>query len=239
MANKNNKEQEQTGIDNLNESLTSFGSKVEKHKKLIFGIVGGVIVVVLAGFGWYFYRKHVNEKSAEQYSNTMTAAFKEAMKAPEKGDSVLNAYLVKNLTKLAKDEEGKDGANLANINLAEIYYSQGKSKEALAALEAADIKEPLMKMNSLIFKGNCYVDLNKYNDALTAYNEAYEMAKEDNPEIAVHALYEKALVLAAQNKHADALAVYEQIQKEYPASVTAQSMNVEAYAERERALAGK
>ncbi len=238
MANKDIKN-EPTGIENLNESLTSFSSKVEKHKKVILGVVGGIVVVALAGFGWYFWSKHQDKKSSQAYSTALVNANKKAQKdaqISDNPDSVISAILMKEMQETVKKEEGKVGATLAQIQLAPLYYNEGKSKEALAALEAADIDEPVMEMCAMVLKGDCYVDLKKNKEALSAYDEAFDKAKEDNPEIAARVLMKKARVLDAEKKYADALAVYEQILKDYPQY---DNMNVEAYAERERALAGK
>lgn len=238
MANKDIKN-EPTGIENLNESLTSFSSKVEKHKKVILGVVGGIVVVALAGFGWYFWNQHQDKKSSQAYSTALVNANKKAQKdaqISDNPDSVISAILMKEMQETAKKEEGKVGATLAQIQLAPLYYNDGKPKEALAALEAADIDEPVMEMCAMVLKGDCYVDLKKNKEAISAYDEAFDKAKEDNPEIAARVLMKKARVLDAEKKYADALAVYEQILKDYPQY---DNMNVEAYAERERALAGK
>lgn len=238
MANKDIKN-EPTGIENLNESLTSFSSKVEKHKKVILGVVGGIVVVALAGFGWYFWSKHQDKKSASAFPTALVSATKDIQKEAQTSDnpdSLYSAIMIKKMQELAKKEEGRTGGTLAQIELAGLYYNDGKSKEALAALEAADIDEPVMEMCAMVLKGDCYVDLKKNKEALSAYDEAFDKAKEDNPEIAARVLMKKARVLDSEKKYADALALYEQILKDYPQY---DNMNVEAYAERERALAGK
>lgn len=267
MADKDIKKKEAStdGIEEISASLTSFSAKVEKNKKLIMGIVGGVIIVVLGCLGWFFWRKHVNKDSAAGYSTELVKSQKSAVEKFQKeglsqdsAQIVLDNTMIKNLEAYAKAQEGKKGADLANIKLAALYYSKGKTKEALAAIEKVDIDEPVMEMQALIFKGDCYVDLNKYNEALEAYNKVYEETKEDNPEIAARALIKKAGVLSAQKKHGDALAAYELILKDYPqiaAELSAPTpitdpqsgmqmgmmpgYDIEAYAERERALAGK
>jgi len=267
MANNIKKEEAKKadGIEEMSASLTSLSAKIEKNKKPILYIIGGVLVVILAGFGWYFWHKHANKKSAEGFSTEVVNTQKSITDKMQKeslpldsAQTLLDNAMIKNLSAFAAKEEGNTGADLANIKLAALYYNQGKIKDALAAIEKADIDEPIMKMQAIIFKGDCYVGLNKYGEALEAYNKAYEETKEDNPEIAARALIKKAGVLSAQNKHADALAAYEQVIKDYPEVVAevsstkpvydnqtgqimgmAPGQNIEAYAERERALAGK
>lgn len=244
MANNDIKNQkgsanEQTGIESMNESLASFSVKVEKNKKPILYAVAIILAVVLAGFGWYFYNRHQNNKSAQVFSAKMVEAVNEAQKQAKTSsspDSIYNAVMAKKMQEAAQAESGKIGATLANLQLAAIYYEQGKAKEALAALAATDIDEPIMKMNADLLKGDCDVALNKANDALNIYNAVYEEAKEKNPEIATRALMKKASVLDSQKKYGDALAVYQLIQKDYPQYA---QVNIDAYVERESARAGK
>lgn len=238
MANKDIKN-EPTGIENLNESLTSFSAKVEKHKNVILYVVGSIVVAALAGIGLYFWDRDKNQKSARAFPTALVSATKEIQKAAQTSDnqdSLYAAVMIKRMQELAKKEDGRTGGTLAQIELAGLYYNNGKPKEALAALEATDIDEPVMEMSALVLKGDCYVDLKKNKEAISAYDEAFDKAKEENPEIAARVLMKKARVLDSEKKYADALALYEQILKDYPLYA---NMNVEAYAERERALAGK
>lgn len=252
MANKNNKKGEElNGIENLNESLTSFSTKVEKNKKQILGVVAVVIVVVLAGLSWWFFSKRSDENSSKEYTKAIVTSMKKAMDAAntvgqDSAQIIAENAMVAELEKVAKSEDGKNGASLANLTLASLYLNKGEAQKALNALEAANVDEPVMAMNVTLLKGDCYVSLKKYNEALTAYNEAFDKAKEENPEIAARALKKKASVLDAQKKYAEALAAYEQILKDYPNTLATTAGEpgmsrdeVEALAERERALAGK
>lgn len=58
-ANNNKQAEELNGIEQMNESLTSLGSKMEKNKKKIGMVIAAVVVVVIAVFGFMFF----NERS--------------------------------------------------------------------------------------------------------------------------------------------------------------------------------
>lgn len=243
MSNKDKKAPEaHSGIENLNEGLTNFGAKVQQNSKKLGIIVTVIVVVVVAVFGFIFWNNHNNAESAKKYSALAPKATAEAMKAnPAAQDSVFNAQMLKGLKELAKNESGKDGGNLANLDLGARYYEEGKYKEAIDCLNAADVNEPIVAANKKILIGDCYVNLKKYAEALPAYDEAIADAV-DNPEIAVRAMLKKALVLDEQKKYADALAVYEKIEAEYTQQaqlLEASGLSVKAYAERERARLGK
>lgn len=243
MANKNNQPNDaHNGIENLNESLTSFSSNIEKHKKKIGIAVTVIVVVVLGVLGFIFWNNRSNTESAKKYSGVEPKVMEQAMKAaPSVQDSVYKAVKIKELQTIAKNEAGKTGGNLANLDLAGLFYESGKYNEAVKCLNEVKIDEPAMKANADILLADCYVNTKKYGEALKALDQAANEAA-DIPEIAVRALMKKALVLDEQKKYADALAVYEKIIAEYPqtaAQIASAGMNVEAYAERERARLGK
>lgn len=244
MADKDIKEIQEAAAGGATEAPAAFGDKVAKNKKTIVGIIVAVIVVALGCLGWWYYEKSANEKSAKAFSTAYTNGIKKG------GDE---AAMQKELEAVAKAEAGKAGGTQANLTLAAIYIDNDEYQKALNALDATDIKEPVMKMSATILKGDCYVGLNKLNEALAEYDKAYSEAKDTNPEIAVRALMKKASVLDAQKKNSEALAIYEQIQKDYP-DVLEQSANfagqnpdnmplsdddIEAKAENERARTGK
>ena len=240
MANKDIKNVDASVMNDANGVQPSVGEKLAKNKKLIGGIAAIVIVVVFAGIGWWFYNKNTNETSAKKFSTTMVNAMK--------NNTGSNDDVKKQMSALAKSDAGKDGGTQADILLAGVYMQDNEYQKALDALNAADIDEPVMEMNAIILKGDAYVGLNKLAEALGQYDEAFNKAKNDNPQIAVRALLKKVSVLDAQKKYADSLAIYEQILKDYPdaldsianqipGSITIE--DIEAYAEAERARLGK
>lgn len=239
MAKNNKKAAETTGIDNLNEELTSFGQKMEKNKDKIGWAICGVIVIAAAVFGFVFFRNRSNDESAKKYSGIEVKVEQQVAKAdPAKQDSLRNVLWIKELKAVAASEAGKPGGNLANINLAGRYYDEGKYKEALAAIDKANVDEPIMQGQLLVLKGDCYVGLKQYPQAIQAYDAAIS-ASEKTPDTAVRAMVKKALVLDAQKKYADAKAVYEIILKDYPVEAQNMGVNAEAYIARENARLGK
>ncbi len=240
-ANNNKQAEELNGIEQMNESLTSLGSKMEKNKKKIGMVIAAVVVVVIAVFGFMFFNERSKAESAKKYSGIEAKAAAAAQKAdPALQDSVFNAMAMKDLQALAKADNGV-GGTLANLDLAARYYGEKKYNEAISCLRKVDISEPVMKANAEILLADCYVNTKKYADALAALDGAVSIAKA-TPEIAVRALLKKATVLDEQKKYADALAVYEQIKGEYAqqtAQMAATGVNIDAFIAREEARLGK
>lgn len=250
MANKKKVADEKNKIDELNERLTSAGTKIEQNKKKIGWIIVAVLVVASLVCGllfWWLPMYH--SSSAQLYAKVEQNAYKATMADKNPSDSLLNAKLLAEYEKVIASEGSKAGGNLARIAAAEKYYDNGQYQKTIDYLDKAKIKEPVLKAQCLILKGDCYVGLNKLNDALKCFNDAAEDAK-DYPIVVVRALLKKALVLDAQENYTAALEVYKQIKKNYPREMdefSAVSMqggadnafSIDAYISREEARLAK
>ncbi len=139
---------------------------------------------------------------------------------------------------VAKKYGSSDGGNLASLSAGEAFYNQGKYKEALASLEKFSCDDPILDANATVLEGDCYVNLNKYPEALKCYDEAISRA-DRNPQIVPRVLLKKANIYDAQKKYADALKCYETLKTEYPEFRLGSGMSVDAYIEREKARLGK
>ncbi|MCM1222832.1 MAG: tetratricopeptide repeat protein, partial [Lachnospiraceae bacterium] len=192
MANKNTKETEQTV---MNAAEPNFSEKMGKHKNAIIGVGIGGVVVILGGLGWWMWNKQSNQKSSEAYTTALTKSMK---------SNATDSVMIKDLEKVAQSESGKTGGTLANIQLAGMYLQNNQYQKALDAINNTDIDEPVMEMNANLLKGDAYVGLKKYAEAISAYDEVYNKAQKNNPEVAVRALMKKASVLDAQKKNTEA-----------------------------------
>ena len=178
-ANNNKQAEELNGIEQMNESLTSLGSKMEKNKKKIGMVIAAVVVVVIAVFGFMFFNERSKAESAKKYSGIEAKAAAAAQKAdPALQDSVFNAMAMKDLQALAKADNGV-GGTLANLDLAARYYGEKKYNEAISCLRKVDISEPVMKANdtpeiavrALLKKATVLDEQKKYADALAVYEQ--------------------------------------------------------------------
>lgn len=219
------KEEPKTGLDNLNENLTSASRFVEAKKNVIFWVIGAVVLVGVFIMSYLFiYRNPRIEKSFEEYNKVEVQA--------AQNDSLATAML----QKVAKEHKGLGGGNLAALDAGERLYAAGKYQAALDCLEQFDTEEPVIRANSYCLMGDCYVNLKKYDQALSYFDKAIN-ADKDNPQIVPRVLLKKANVYDAQKKYADALKCYEQIRDDYPSFNP--GVGVDAYIAREEARLGK
>ncbi len=248
-TNKKHQEEQKTAVENMSENLTNASQKIAEHKKAVGLIIAGIVVVAVLVFGFIFFRNRSNVTSAQKFAKVEQTAYQNTMKSKNPSDSLFIANQIKEYEKVVKEEGGKDGGNQARIMLSSLYYEQGQYQKALDNIKEAKFNEPLLKANGLALEGDCYVNLKKYGDALNSFDAALKAA-EEYPEVAVRILFKKALVFDAQKKYADALKVYEQIEKEYPQEAQAYAQKssqagpdgvftVDAYIAREKARLGK
>ena len=203
MATSDKKQATRTTIDELNDKLSSAEQSVEKNKKVILYIAVAVVAVVALGIWGYhgWYQKKVNE--------TMEILGQGDAAKMEGNDSLSLKYY-----KQAAEGSGKY-ANRATLEAALVLYNQGKTAEALKYVKDYSAEDALIGSLAKTLEGDCNVNLKKYDEAISCYEKAVKVA-DGNEQLIPYALYKKAVVLSAQNKHDEAAKVYEEINNKYP-----------------------
>lgn len=219
-------QEEQTSIEVLNEQLTSVGQKMAGHSKQIMTwsfVVAGVALLVI---GYIFLiHKPGQTKAMDAFNNVEVQA--------AGNDSIAGI----SYKKVADQYKGTDGGNLAALSAGEALYDEGKYAEAAKYLERFKTGDRVVMASVEVLLADCYVNMSKYNDALSMYDQAIRTS-ENNPEITPRVLDKKARVYDKLKKYDEALKCYESIEKQYP-SYQNGAYPAAAYAERERARLGK
>lgn len=224
---KNNTPETGNKIDELNESLTGASRKIQDNKNMIMWVICIVIAagLVVAAY-FYFFKAPADEKAFNAYGSVevANAAANDTVKA--------EAY-----KKVSDQYDGTDAGNLAALEAAEHYYDAGNYQDALKYVERFHTKDEVLRANVSILRGDCYVNLKKYDQAISEFEKAASES-EGNSEIQPRALMKEATVYEAQNKAAKALEIYQRIQKDYP-DFTMAGLPIDAYVERAKARTGK
>ena len=225
MAKESKTQETRTSIDELNESLSGLEQRVEQNKKSVIWYAVALLVVIGLGLGYYYGKKSAKEDAGEMIG-------KADIELMQGNDSVALAQY------LAVAAEYSNGvANRANLNAAILLYQKGNYEEALKAVENYDVEEELVGAASQSLKGDCLVNLKKYDEAVAAYDEAISVAN-GNELYAPVFMMKKATVLSAQQKYSDAAAIYQNIKDNYSKYVNAYRVNIDKYIDRANYLAG-
>lgn len=225
--NTNNPRQETNSVDTLNDRLTSAGEKIANNRKPLLWILGVIVLIAAFVIGYVFiYRNPRLNEAAEAYS-------KVEMKALGNDSVAAGEY-----AKVADKYGSTDSGNLAALSAAESYYNMGQYQKALDYLKKFSSKESVLAANAEVLMGDCYVNLKKYDDAVSSFQSAIRKA-DGNPQIVPRVLLKEANVFDAQKKYDKALESYETIYKDYPQFTLGNGMSIETYIEREKARLGK
>lgn len=199
------------------EQLAAQNAKREKIKKWAIWTGAGVAAVVAAILIWVFAFLIPGREKANQ-------AKAEADILMQQGDTA------KALAQYLKViEMGHDAGDLAAIEAGNIYYAQGKWQQAFDTYDKSDVDDEILLPGVLSKKGDCKVNLKKYDEALPLFDEAVEECDE-NPQLVPYFLSKKATVLNEQKKYKEAYEIYTTIVNDYPQYVALtgqQGINIE------------
>jgi len=218
MATKKEFKKEDEQLENVSEALGTAGQWIEDHQNLLFGIVAGIIVVVLGFIG---IRKYVIEPHALDASNENAKAVNYFMQGDwEKalnGDDAECIGFLSIADEYAMYQEGE----LASLYAGICYYQLGQYEEAAEYLKKFSAGDVMIDPASHQMLGDAYVQMGELDKAVKAFDAA---AKSGNELIAPMSLKKAGLVYLEQDKKTEAKKCFEQIRDNFPQSMEAQDI---------------
>lgn len=226
MASHKEKHQDETAIDRMNTHLTDASTKIADNKKIILIIVGVILVIAAFVLSYLFIYKNPHvEKAFEAYNGVETQAFTDSI-ASEQYMQVADHY--------GSDAAGK----LAALSAGEALYNQGRYEEAAKYLKKFSCNDDVLEANALTLTGDCYVNLENYDEAINYFQKAIRKAN-GNPQIVPRVLLKEANVYDAQGNYGKALECYQQLKNNFPNFQLGNGMEIDAYIAREIARMGE
>ncbi len=221
------KETTRTSIDELNESLSSIEQKVENNKKYIYWAVGAVVVVALVVLGYVYGIHNPNMEKAK------TEIAKADQDLSVGNDSLaLKEYLA------VASKYSNSPANRANLNAAIILYQKGKYQEAIESIKKFDAEGTIVGPASQSLLGDCYVNLKQYDEALSAFDKAVSLSK-DNSLYTPLFLMKKATIYREQKNYKAEADIFQTIKDKYPDFAANYNVDIEKYLVRAKVQAGE
>lgn len=224
MAENNNPQDEtRTSIDEVNDTLTGLGEKVQNNPRFI--VIGSIVVaVVIALILIWVYA--IRQPGINAANEALGQADTELIMG---NDSVALAKY-----KQVAADHGYKAGDLAALNAAILLYKDKKYEEALSYLKDYSASESIIGAGAKSLEGDCYVNLQKYNEALDCYKKAVSIS-DNNPAYTPAFLLKEATVLRELKNYKEEAAVYEQIIKEYPNYGAEIGTDLKKYLERAQA----
>ncbi|MCH5326060.1 MAG: tetratricopeptide repeat protein [Duncaniella sp.] len=227
MAHNSNQEETRTSIDEVNDTLTDLSTRMEQNSKVIVYACIGVAAVVALILIWVYAIRQPGINAAN-----------EAL-----GQADIELLMGNDSVALAKyqqvaAEHGYKAGELASLNAAILLYKDKKYEEALKALKGYSASESIIGAGAKSLEGDCYVNLQKYSEAVAAFKKAVSLS-DGNPHYTPVFLLKEATVLHEMKDYAAEADIYKTLIADYPTFADELGVNFEKYLERAQALAGK
>lgn len=198
----------------VNDALAQSEAFVVKFKKQIITAVVAAVVVLGGTFAYIYGYAQPREDKAQQLLGVVTQKYlivgdlEHALKG--EGTTV-------GLQKIADEYGSTDAGNIAAYQAGVCFYNTGKTAEAIKYLEKFDTKDDkTVSSQALYVLANCYATAGQNDKAVETFKKAADAT--DVPALCAEYLFEAAQVLEAQKKNDEALALYQQVKKDYPTS---------------------
>ena len=209
---KNTSHKKGESFGEVEEALTKTEQFLEKHLNLVLYVVAGLVVVVL---GYLGIQKYViapkNADAEDQMFQAQNYFSKDSFNLALNGDGVSLGFLD------IIDQYGSTKAgNLAEYYAGISFLHIGEYDQAISCLNKFDTDDILLGPLSKAAVGDAWVELGKYDKAVSAYDKALSM--NDNEFTTPTIKMKLALVYEAQGDVAKAISVLEDVKKEYPSS---------------------
>lgn len=152
-----------------------------------------------------------------------------------KADAAQNDSIALTLYAQAANAGYKSG-NRAKAEMGIRLYRDGKYQEALEYLDDCSLDDEIAEAGVETLKGDCYVNLDQLDKAISAYKDAIDDADE-NPEIVPFVLIKMANIYRSQGNYEAEAKAYKEIIDEYPSYVNSTRIDIRKFYE--RAVASK
>jgi tetratricopeptide (TPR) repeat protein len=177
---------------------------IEQNPKIVFGVLGAIILVVGGYFGFRYWIGTQEEQAQKDMFQAIRYFEGDSLNLALKGDGN-NLGLLQIIDDYGLTQAGK----LANFYVGAAYVKQGKFKPAILYLEDFSSSDLLVQARAYSLIGDAHMELKEYEDAATFYVKAadYKANKYFSPTY----LMKAALAYEKLNKNDKAVAVYQQI----------------------------
>lgn len=229
---QNNIEDKSTTAEVFN-TLDQTASRSEqwilKNRKIIFGVLGAVVVIIL---GYLAYQKYVQIPKEKEAANELAfpkVYFEDAMTNAVAADSLFTLALEGadgkyGFIDVADNYSSTKAGNLANYYAGISYLRLKKYQEAIESLEKFSSDDELLGPVAKGAIGDAFADINQFDDAYDFYMEASNL--KDNNFSTPLFLFKAGNTAMDLENYSEALSAFEKIKSDYPTSDEAKNIDI-------------
>lgn len=205
------KEENKSVLENqeaLQEKVIGFEHWIESNSKLVFGILGAIVLVVAGYFGFQFYTDSQNEVAQKEMFQAIHYFEADSLNLALNGDGNNLGFI-----NIIEDFGMTEAANLAHYYAGVSYLKQGKFDAAILYLEDFSSNDLLVQPRAYSLLGDANMELQKFEEAANYYHKAssYQPNKFFTPAY----LMKEALAYEKLNQNDKAIAAYDKIINEF------------------------
>ena len=201
------KEENQSVIENqevLQEKVMGAENWVENNPKIVFGVIGVLLLAVGGYFGFNYYKTSQDSEAQKQMFQAVYYFEADSLGLALNGDG--NNY---GFIDIIDEFKYSDAANLAHLYAGTCYLKQGNYDAAILYLKDYSANDLLTQPRAYCLIGDAYMEQAKYEDAVSYYNKAADY--EPNKFFSPNYLMKAALAYEKLGQNDKAKETYEKI----------------------------
>lgn len=216
-------------FNTLDETASRSEQWIIKNRKVIFGVLGAVVVVIL---GYLAYQKYVQVPKEKEAANELAfpkVYFEDAMTNSVASDSLFTLALEGadgkyGFIDVAEKYSGTKAGNLANYYAGVSFLRVKKYQEAIEFLEKFSSNDELLGPVAKGAIGDAFADINQLDDAYDFYMKAANL--KDNNFSSPLFLFKAGNTAMDLENYDKALKAFEKIKSNYPTSEEAKNIDI-------------
>lgn len=192
----------------IKSKLEGFEHWMEANPKIVFGLLGAIVLVIGGYFGYNYYMSSQDDLAQKDMFQAIRYFEADSLNLALNGDGNNLGFL-----QVIDDYGMTSAGKLANFYVGVIYMKQGKFQPAILYLEDYDSKDLLVQARAYSLIGDAYMELKNYESAVDFYNKAanYKPNKFFSPAY----LMKAALAYEKLNQNDKAKELYQKIIDQY------------------------
>ncbi|MFN4122070.1 MAG: tetratricopeptide repeat protein [Flavobacteriales bacterium] len=213
---------------NVEEALTGTEKFIEKNKKMLGGIVGGVIIIILLFMSYNKFIAGPKEIKAQEAMFQAEFLFeKDSFNLALNGDGETLGFL-----QILEEFGSTKSGNLANYYAGICFMQLGQYEEAVKHFDSYSGKDIILSSMALGLKGDALIELGKTEEAANAYTKA--AGRNENQFTSPMYLLKAGFAFEELNNFEKAREAYQKIRKDFFTS--AESRDAERHLARIEAI---
>lgn len=206
---KNTKDLTEERFEAVEEALTRSEQIIEKHQKTILTVIGIVVVIVVAYFGFdKYYLQPLEEEAQIEIASAETYFAQDSLNLALNGDGAHLGFL-----DIISDYGMTKSANLSHYYAGVCYLKLGQYEDAITYLKGFSANDQVVAPMAMGAIGDAYMELGDTDKAVNYYLDAAN--QKINEFTSPVFLQKAAFAYESKGDFAKALGLHERIKQEF------------------------